>query len=86
MDELLGIWIAEAFIRAHGSFWCEWHKCLRFGDKSWITLLQVEEPVRKWTAEPVKKKSSTYQVNFDLESITIVDKVVTSYVYYFVIG
>ena len=64
----------------------EWHKSLRFWDKSWITLFQVEEPVRKWTAEPVKKKSSTYPVNFDLESVTIVDKVVTTYAYYFVIG
>jgi len=35
----------------------------------------VEEPVRKWTAEPLRKKSSTYPVNFDLENITIVDKV-----------
>ena len=48
-----------------------------------LTFLQVEEPVRKWTAEPVKKKSSTYPVNFDLENITIVDKVVITYVDYF---
>ena len=39
--------------------------------------------MRKWTAEPVKKKSSTYPVNFDLESITIVDKVGITYVDYF---
>ena len=63
----------------------EWHKCqtLKFWDKSWITFLQVEEPVRKWTAEPLRKKSSTYPVNFDLENITIVDKVVITYVVYF---
>ena len=42
--------------------------------------------MRKWTAEPVKKKSSTYPVNFDLESVTIVDKVVITYVDYFVIA
>ena len=39
--------------------------------------------MRKWTAEPVKKKSSTYPVNFDLENITIVDKVIMTYVDYF---
>ena len=39
--------------------------------------------MRKWTAEPVKKKSSAYPVNFDLESITIVDKVGITYVDYF---
>ena len=57
-----------------------------FGIQVELLSLQVEEPVRKWTAEPVKKKSSTYPVNFDLKSVTIVDKVVTIYVYYFVIG
>ena len=39
--------------------------------------------MRKWTAEPLRKKSSTYPVNFDLENITIVDKVVITYVVYF---
>ena len=38
-------------------------------------LQQVEEPVRKWSAEPVKKKSSTYFVNVDINNIRVVDKV-----------
>merc|ERR1719341_1062841 len=35
----------------------------------------VEEPVRKWSTEPVKKKSSTYVVNVDVNTIRIVDEV-----------
>ena len=31
--------------------------------------------MRKWSAEPVKKKSSTYVVNVDINTIRIVDKV-----------
>ena len=33
--------------------------------------------MRKWSAEPVKKKSSTYVVNVDVNTIRIVDKVMT---------
>ena len=43
--------------------------------KTELSQSQVEEPVRKWSAEPVRKKSSTYFVNVDINSIRVVDEV-----------
>ena len=43
--------------------------------KTELSHTQVEEPVRKWSSEPVRKKSSTYFVNVDINSIRVVDKV-----------
>ena len=43
--------------------------------KTELSHTQVEEPVRKWSAEPVRKKSSIYFVNVDINSIRVVDEV-----------